>query len=561
MSDSSQPTGLSHAALATRALMPPDATPLECFLATSSRLPGQTFLHYFDTTLSYSEIDVLSDAVARGLRAYGVTSGDRVALFLQNDPDFAIAQLATWKLGAVCVSINPMLRGHELKHILVDSGATALVVLEDLWNDVARDVVPTTSVGTVLLTDPVDWAQTQGGAPRPELHGTVGDAQVVPLRSLIGAHSGEPVEHAGAGLDDVALICYTSGTTGHPKGVVATHRNVAYGAAVYQAWLSIDEKDVFLGGAPIFHVTGLIAGLALAYRTGMSIALFHRFDPAVCLEQIEKHQTTFTIMATTAFQSLVHHQDASTRNLRSLTKVYSGGAPVTGAIDQQWRALTGRGIHNVYGLTETTGATHAVPPNAVTPLDVESGILSVGLPMPGVEARLVDQASGLDVSDGEQGELWIKGPMVMREYWGLPKPTAEAFVDGYFRTGDVGKRDADGWFYVIDRMKDMINASGYKVWPREVEELLLQNSEIREAAVVGIPDSYRGETVKAYVVLNGDSQLTPDEIVAFGKSQMAAYKYPRQVEIVDELPKTASGKVIRQDLREKVSMIDVSSDR
>lgn len=551
MSDSLQPIGQAHVALATRALTPPDATPLECFRTTASRIPEQTFLHYFHQTLTFAEIDTLSSALACGLNASGVKTGDRVALFLQNDPDFAIAQLAAWKLGAICVSINPMLRGHELKHILIDSGATTLVVLEDLWNDFAHDVVPSTSVRTVLLTNPTDWTEGASADRRPSE--MIGDARVEPLQSVLRDHSGTTVEHSGPGLDDIALICYTSGTTGHPKGVVATHRNVAYGAAVYQAWLSIDEHDVFLGGAPIFHVTGLIAGLALAYRSGMSLILFHRFDPAVCLEQIEQHQATFTIMATTAFQSLVYHQDASKRNLRSLTKVYSGGAPVTAAIDQQWRALTGRAIHNVYGLTETTGATHAVPPNSTAPLDIESGVMSIGLPLPGVEARLVDQSSGTDVSAGEQGELWIKGPMVMREYWGLPQPTAEAFEDGYFRTGDVGKRDTDGWFYVIDRLKDMINASGYKVWPREVEELLLQHREIREAAVVGIPDAYRGETVKAFVVLHEDSQLTPDEIIVFGKKQMAAYKYPRKVEIVDELPKTASGKVLRRDLREKTA--------
>ena len=546
MSDSVQTNDPADGRLTARALALPDVTPLDSFRRTATRLPGSPFLHYFGTTLTFSEADAISDAMAAGLLASGVRVGDRVGLFLQNDPDFAIAQLATWKVGGVCVSINPMLRAQELQHILVDSGATALVVLKNLWDDVASEIVAATVVRTVFLTNRTDW---EAGSREVRIPRLVGGTRVQLLQSVIRAHSGAAVGPSAATIDDVALICYTSGTSGRQKGVAASHRNVAYSAAVYQSWMSIDEHDVFLCGAPIFHVTGLVAGLALSYRSGMSMVLFHRFDAAVCLEQIERHRPTFTIMATTAFQALLHHPDSATRSLRSLTKVYSGGAPVTSAIDRQWFELSGSGIRNVYGLTETTGPTHATPLAGLPRLDPESGAMAIGLPLPGVEARLVDVASGAVVPAGQQGELWVKGPMVMREYWNLPDATAEAFKDGFFRTGDIGKKDSDGWFYIIDRLKDMINASGYKVWPREVEDYLLQHPDILEVAVVGIPDSYRGESVKAFVVLRNGSILTPGEIIAFAKMHMAAYKYPRCVEVVGDLPKTASGKVLRRELR------------
>lgn len=527
----------------------PETTALRQFLDTASRLPSAAFIQYFDRTLTYAEADQLSSALLAGLRAAGIATGDRVALFLQNDPDFAIAQLAAWKAGAVCVSINPMLRSQELRHVLTDSGSTFLVTLGDLWKGVAHAVVAETNVRTVLLAEPSSWTAAAPPLSRPIPSAPGVRVETIP--ALLKEHAGAKPEFAPASLDDVALLCYTSGTSGQPKGVISTHRNIACSAAAYRYWMSIDEHDVFLGGAPIFHVTGLIAGLALAYCSGMSIVLFHRFDPSVCLQQTASHRATFTIMATTAFQSVVNHPDARPEAVESLTKVYSGGAPVTFAIDSAWRKLTGRGIGNVYGLTETTGPTHAVPLGAEAPIDRETGAMAVGVPLPGVEARLVDPDRKTDVPTGEAGELWIKGPMVMDGYWGLPEATAQAFHDGYFRTGDVAVQDEDGWYYVIDRLKDMINAAGYKVWPREVEEFLLQHPDIREASVVGVPDPYRGESVKAFVVTSEESRLTPQGVIEFAKGQMAAYKYPREVEIVDHLPKTASGKVLRRELRSR----------
>jgi len=283
------------------------------------------------------------------------------------------------------------------------------------------------------------------------------------------------------------------------------------------------------------------------------MVLFYRFDPATCLRLATRWRATFVVMAITAYQALMASPEMADADLSTLAKAYSGGAPVTTVVESAWRELTGHAIHNVYGLTETTSPSHIVPLGTSAPIDPESGAMSVGLPVPGAEVRVVDPVTLDDVPVGKPGEIWIRGPMVCRGYWNLPEATAESFVDGYLRTGDVGFMDAGGWFYVIDRIKDMINAAGYKVWPREVEEFLLQHPSVDEAAVVGVPDAYRGETVKAYVTLKAGADATPDGIVAFAKEHMAAYKYPRQVEIVTELPKTASGKILRRELRARTA--------
>jgi long-chain acyl-CoA synthetase len=524
----------------------PGMSPLSSFLATVARSGDRAFLHYFDRIISFSEADRMSSALASSLRSRGVTAGDRVALYTQNDPDFAIAQLAAWKLGAISVSVNPMLRDQELEHILIDSGAKALVVLEELWDSVARHVVGRVGTPIVLITRPTDWTAAAPGSPHRS--GTVGDRPEALMDTLERSRD-VPFETASPSLDDIACISYTSGTSGRPKGVPASHMNLACSAEVYRTWACIDESDVFLCGAPIFHITGITAGLALSYLSGMSVVLFHRFDPEACLKCAEQCRATFTVMAITAFQSLLQQPAIRRYDLSALTKVYSGGAPVSPAISAQWRAISGKDISSVYGLTETTGPTHAVPLGRAAPIDASSGALAAGLPLPSVEARIVDPQSLQDAPVGEPGEIWVRGPMVMDGYWGLPAATHEAFVDGYFRTGDVGVRDADGWFYVVDRLKDMINASGYKVWPREVEEFLLQHPAVAEVAVVGVADEYRGETVKAFVVLRANQVISPEEIIAFAKTRMAAYKYPRLVEFVGALPKTASGKVLRREMR------------
>jgi long-chain acyl-CoA synthetase len=267
------------------------------------------------------------------------------------------------------------------------------------------------------------------------------------------------------------------------------------------------------------------------------------------LRLAERHRCTFTVMAITAFTSLMNDPSLSSTDLSSLAKVYSGGAPIAPSIVERFEREAGPYIHNIYGLTETTSPSHAVPLRRQAPVDQGSGALSIGVPVFNTVARIVDE-SGKELPPGEAGEIAVRGPMVVPGYWNRPDATASTLPGGELRTGDVGFMDSEGWFYLVDRKKDMIVASGYKVWPREVEDTLLRHPAVREAAVVGVPDEYRGETVRAYVSLRPDASVTPEELIEFCRAELAAYKYPRAVEILPELPKTPTGKLLRRELRD-----------
>jgi long-chain acyl-CoA synthetase len=362
---------------------------------------------------------------------------------------------------------------------------------------------------------------------------------------------GRKLEAPTLRADDVAFLTYTSGTTGPPKGAMNTHGNVVFNSQAYRDWCRLSsDGDVVLGVAPLFHVTGLIAHIGVALLTPVPLILFYRFDPATCLELIEKHRATFTVGSITVFISLMNHPDAESRDGSSLNKIWSGGAPIPPATADAFEAKFGAYIHNVYGLTETTSPSHGVPFEKKAPVDETSGALSVGVPIFNTIVRIVDE-SGNDLPPGEIGEIVTSGPQVVPGYWEKPEETANALPGGALHTGDVGFMDEQGWFYVVDRMKDQINASGYKVWPREVEDVLYEHPAVREAAVIGVPDTYRGETVKAFVSLKAGQSTDESTLKAFCKERMAAYKYPRQIEIMDELPKTVTGKILRRQLRDE----------
>jgi long-chain acyl-CoA synthetase len=520
---------------------------LEMFRAAAARAGDRPLIHYFDTTLTVGEVDQMSDALAAGLRELGFEPGDRLVVYLQNVPQFVLAMIATWKAGGIVVSANPMLKERELDFLLLDCGASFLVTLESLYRDVASNVPPTSNLKAVITTSELDLLE--GSAPKL-LSGVTRDRDEAThdLLELIRANEGKRPDPTKLGSDDVAFLTYTSGTTGPPKGAMNTHRNVVFNAQAYRDWMSLGDEDVVLGVAPLFHITGLIAHIAVALLGPMPLVLYYRFDPDVTLELIEGYRATFTVGSITVFISLMNAPSVKTRDISSLKKVYSGGAPIAPATVEAYERQFGAYIHNIYGLTETTSPSHAVPFNARAPVDENSGALSVGVPIFNTIVKVVDE-DGNEVPVGEIGEFVTSGPQVVAGYWEKPEETEHALPGGDLHTGDVGFMDEDGWFYVVDRKKDLINAAGYKVWPREVEDVLYGHPAVREAAVIGVPDPYRGETVKAFVSLKPDQTADETELIAFCKERMAAYKYPREIELVDELPKTLTGKVLRRELR------------
>jgi long-chain acyl-CoA synthetase len=523
---------------------------LSMFRASVSRNPDGDIIRYFGGRITARELDELSDAFAVALTDLGVGAGDRVALYLQNVPQFVIGMLAAWKVGGIAVPVNPMNRARELDAVLRDSGARVLVCLQSLYRDVARAVARSTDVTAVITTSELDYRahddqRVFAGVEPIETEGAHDMAALIERFRGQAPCQDPPVTLSPA---HTAFLTYTSGTTGPPKGAMNTHGNVVFNSQAYRQWCRLGPGDVVLGVAPLFHITGLIAGVTVSLLLGAPLVLAYRFEPSVAIETIRDERPTFTVGSITVFIALMNAPNAERDALASLTKIWSGGAPIPPSTVKAFQAKFGQYIHNVYGLTETTSPSHAVPSGAVAPVDETSGALSVGVPVFNTVVRIVGD-DGRDLPAGEVGEIVTSGPMVVPGYWNKPEETEHALPGGALHTGDVGYMDAVGWFYLVDRKKDQINAGGYKVWPREVEDVLYQHEAVREAAVVGVPDAYRGETVKAYVSLRPGQTATAEELIAFCRQQMAAYKYPRQVEFLDELPKTVSGKLLRRDLR------------
>ena len=528
------------------------ANALEMFSDAVRDHPDRPLVHYFDRTMTLSEIDRASDALAAALVSHGFGAGDRLAVYLQNVPQYVLAVLGTWKAGGIVVPVNPMSKERELTYVLDDSGATFLVALESLYHDVAAQVLTARGTPcTVITTNELDLLDDSATRPsvlvaskhqRPDA--------TLDLMELVASFDGQRRPPPSHGLDDIAFLTYTSGTTGPPKGAMNTYGNVVFNAESYRTWMSLTPDDVVLGVAPLFHITGLIAHLAVALLVPLPIVLAFRFDPSTTLDLIESRRPTFTVGAITVFIALMNDASWAGRDLSSLTKVYSGGAPIAPTVVERFEREAGAYIHNIYGLTETTSPSHGVPMGARAPVDPASGALSVGVPIFNTVVIVIDD-DGNELAPGQIGEFVTSGPQVVAGYWNKPDETVHALPGGSLHTGDVGFMDDDGWFYVVDRKKDMIIASGYKVWPREVEDVLYQHPAVREAGVIGVPDEYRGESVKAFVSLRPDATATEAELIAFCKERMAAYKYPRSVELVDELPKTVTGKILRRTLREQ----------
>ncbi len=535
-------------------------TALNDFRHSAVGRPKAAAVYYFDHVITYGEMGQLSDNLAAAFQAFGVNKGDRILLDLQNVPQFLVSTYAAWKVGAIVVPVNPMYKESELTYFCQDSGAKLFITLDEIASALDLSFLKKTRIEKVITTSPLDLFPAHMEPPSL-LKGIKGKtlSDTVDMLELLEGFRGKSVADPALSPEDIAYLTYTSGTTGPPKGAMNTHGNIAFNARVYQVMQRIDDNDVVLGVAPLFHVTGEVAHSAIAALAGIPVVLYYRFDPGETLRLIERWKVTMTVASITVYIALMNHPDIKSRDLSSFVKAYSGGAPVSEAAVNQFKELAGQYLYNVYGMTETNSPSHIVPWGKKAPVDPESGALSVGVPVQNCVMKIMDlEDSSRELSPGEVGEIVDSGPIVIPGYWQKAEETRHAIRDGWLYTGDVGKMDEDGWFYVVDRKKDMIVASGFKVWPRDVEDVIYQHPAVKETAVVGVPDAYRGETVKAFVALKegAEGSVTPEEIISFCRDRMAAYKYPRQVELVSEIPKTLTGKFLRRTLREKEASKD-----
>lgn len=499
----------------------------------------KTAIIFQDTKTSYSTLDMLIERAADALAARGVTHGDRVALMIPNMPHFAVAYYAVARLGAVVVPLNLLYKSDEIAHILGDSGARKLIVFEMFYPQAAEAArrIPSVDEVIVIAAEKAPEGATLWRTTPPFIEGDV-----------------PPRTPATVAPSDLAVICYTSGTTGKPKGALLTHRNFIANAEQVDRLqrLSVGEDDVLLLVLPLFHIFAMNVGLNFAMRKGGTIDLVPRFDAGGVLKEIEKNHCTIFLGAPPMFIGFTSLPDLSSYDLSSLRIVNSGAAALPIEVLKRFEQVTGVQIQEGYGLTETAPVSHS---NAAGPV-VKPG--TVGPPIPGVEARVVDEQDQ-EVPVGTEGEIVIRGENVTSGYWNLPEASAETLRGGWFHTGDIGFVDADGYYSIVDRKKDMINAGGFKVWPREVEEVLFMHPAIADAAVVGMPDAYAGERPMAYVVRRAGQDVSAEDVIAYCKEHLATFKAPSRVEFRGELPKNMSGKILRRVLRDEARDLSLAS--
>ena len=527
------------------------AIPLTALLEqTASRYGDRTAIIFFNRRMSYRDLYERARRLAGGLKAQGVGPGGRVAVMLPNCPQAVIAYYATLLLGATVVMVNPTYTPRELAHQLSDAGATHLIFLDLLWKTVSevRSRVPVREYTATSLSEFMPWAL--GLAFRLKYR-----KQLLPIPYGPGMHrwaeaaAAAPVtEPSPAGPGDLALLQYTGGTTGLPKGCMLTHKNLVANCVQTQAWvykLRPGEAGAVVGALPFFHVYGMTAVMNYCVMSGRTMILVPRFDPGEILKLIARYRPTVFPGAPTMYIALLAHPDLKKYDLSSVEVCVSGASALPLEVQEAWEKVTGGKLVEGYGLSEASPITHANPPWD----ERRSG--SIGLPWPDTDARIVDSDSGAPLPVGEAGELELRGPQVMLGYWNRPEENDKVFHEGWLRTGDIAIMDPSGYFRIADRKKDVIIASGFKIFPREVEEVLFAHPDVQEACVVGVPDSYRGESPKAFVVLRPGHQVAPDALHAYLKENLAPYKVPREIAFRDSLPKNLIGKVLRRELRDE----------
>ena len=520
---------------------------------TVSRFPDLVAAKFMGGSLNYRELDMLSKRFAAVLASLGVEKGSCVALNLPNCPQFMIAYCGALRLGAIVVLCNPLYTGRELSYQLNDSGAEVVLTLSRFY-PLVRSIKEKTKVGTIIATNIKEYLpaglklfytlfQEKKEGDRVKLQ--QGDYW---LPELLKRHAADPLPEVELKDDDVACILYTGGTTGLAKGALLTHRNLAANALQIKSWLTDLQEGAEIGLAvlPFFHSYGLSTCLNLSLLAGATLVLVPRFTQEEILKLIHQEKPTLMPGVPTLYIAIVNALNLHKYDLSSIRVCISGAAPLPREVQFRFEELTGGRLREGYGLTETSPVTHC------NPIYGRSKAGSIGIPFPGTEAKIVDLTDpSVELPPGEVGELAIRGPQVMKGYLNQPEETKTAFYEGWFLTGDIGKMDEEGYFYIVDREKDMIIAGGYNIFPREIEEVLYSHPKVKEACAAGIPHSYRGETVKTYIVLREGETMTEEEVTQYCLENLARYKVPKLIEFRDELPKTMVGKVLRRALIEE----------
>ncbi|GGA86231.1 long-chain-fatty-acid--CoA ligase [Ornithinibacillus halotolerans] len=529
-----------------------DNKPLHYFLEeAAARYKEKKALYFQGKELTYAELLMQAKKFANYLQGLGVVKGDRVAIMLPNSPQSVISYYGSLMAGAIVVQTNPLYTERELEYQLNDSGAKVIVCLDILVPRVTN-VKKDTSLEHMIVTGIKDYLPF----PKNLIYPFIQKKQyniVVKVEESSDTHSWTSLmdkakaEYQAIEVDpveDIALLQYTGGTTGFPKGVMLTHRNLVSNALACNAWIYKMKhgEETILGVLPFFHVYGMTAVMNISVLTGSRMVLLPKFDAGEVLKTIHKLKPTIFPGAPTIYIGILNHPDLNKYDLSSIEACISGSAPLPVEVQEKFEKVTGGKLVEGYGLTESSPVTHA---NLIYGNRVSG---SIGLPWPDTDAKIVRAETFEEVEIGEVGELAVKGPQVMKGYWNKPEDTESVMKDGWLLTGDLGYMDKDGYFFIVDRKKDMIIAGGYNIYPREVEEVLYEHEAIQETVVAGVPDPYRGETVKAYVVLKEGSAVTEEELNKFCRERLAAYKVPRIYEFRKELPKTAVGKILRRQL-------------
>ncbi|MBM7652934.1 long-chain fatty acid--CoA ligase [Neobacillus cucumis] len=536
----------------SKSLKVPSTSLYDNLKVSANRYPDQDAIFYYGNKLSYERLDTEVNAFAGYLEhKLGVQKGDKILLFMQNSPQFVIGYYAILRINAVVVPINPMLVAEELEFYVKDCDIKTALTGQELYDRVGP-LLGKTSLQNIVIAAYSDYVGHgfEGFLPKeveaPRVHLTQPGHYL--WNQAIEAKL-TPSVHTTKG-DDLACLPYTSGTTGLPKGCMHTNKTINANTVGSYHWSSTTTNAVHLMTLPLFHVTGMVHSMHMPIFSGSTMVILTRWNRDVAVELIKNVGCTHWVTIATMIVDFLANPHLKKEDIASLTFISGGGAALPEAVGEKLYQLTGLRFVEGYGLSETIAQTHFNPPN-------RPKMQCLGIPSFDVDARVIDPVTEKELGMGEIGEIIVNGPQVMVGYYNRDDENKSSFIDidgeTFFRTGDIGRYDEEGYFFMVDRVKRMINASGYKVWPTEVESYLYKHPAIQQACVVGVPDPKRGETVKAFVILNDgfEGEITEEEIINWAKQHMAAYKYPRQIEFRQQFPMTSSGKILWRTLQEE----------